>query len=198
MYFQMATARSEDIQQRMRTLEPEIDVWIREHGFPANEKTLMMEKVRLALEYDKESFDLKELQSLLMHRIERTKGNVSDDAVEKLTYGLRFDRAQMGNMIKEQRAERWMSRNGIPDDMKLEIMPYVRSKLQDNGSVDLKTMLSILPLQLRISVKKHLCLDVLKRGRQLHPLNRLLAATDRRIIPDYVDYSDKHGRYSTK
>ncbi|PON96854.1 Cyclic nucleotide-binding-like [Trema orientale] len=164
MYFQMATARSEEIQQRMRTFEPEIDFWIREHGFPANERTLMMEEVRVALEHDKESFDLEKLRSLLMDRIERTKGNVSDDGVEKLTDGLGIEyRAQMGNMIKEQRAERWMARNGIPDDMKLEIMPYVRSKLQDNDSVDLKTMLSILPLQLRISVKKHLCLHVLKR-----------------------------------
>ena len=80
----MSLARSEDIQQRLRIFEPEVDFWIREHGLPENEKTQIMEIVRDALEHDKESFHLQKLRSLLVDRIERIKGNFSDDEVQKV------------------------------------------------------------------------------------------------------------------
>ena len=77
-------------------------------------------------------------------------------------------------MMKEEKAEEWMSRNGIPDVIKRDIMPYVRSSLQENDDVDLETMLSILPRKHKMSLKRHLCFAVLKRVRIITTKERMI------------------------
>ena len=86
MYFQMATTRSDEILRRMRRIEEEIDLWVKIHSLPANEKTLIMQQVQHALEHDKDSFDLARLHTCLINRIEYIQGNSNEDEIEKVSF----------------------------------------------------------------------------------------------------------------
>ncbi|GMN39892.1 hypothetical protein TIFTF001_009120 [Ficus carica] len=193
----MATAKSEDIGQRMKMVEPEIDFWIQNHGLPPNIKTLILQHVRHTLEHDSNNFDLESLLSFLLHdhKDQDTRASVGELGIEKdlVKLGARLrseEKSKLRNMIKERNAELWILKNRIPDFLKQSIMPYVRHRLQDNKDiVDVKTLLSILPLDLKRSVKRHLCFG--------EPLDKMLLITQG-VVWTYKSSSDVEGnRIST-
>ncbi|KAK9933890.1 hypothetical protein M0R45_021063 [Rubus argutus] len=72
-------------------------------------------------------------------------------------------------MIKKkyQDIKMWMSRNGLPKDMKKEITEYInKNKVVEKDldvDVDINFLFSVTPPALRSSFKVHLCIDTLKK-----------------------------------
>ena len=64
---------------------------------------------------------------------------------------------------KEQQAELWMENSKIPDDMRSKITQYVRLRMRQGKDVDVRSLLSVIPSKLGLSVKKHLCFAILKK-----------------------------------
>ena len=57
----------------------------------------------------------------------------------------------------------WISKHNIPDDIKPEIMRYIRLTLQEGKDVDIVHLLHVIPFSLGMSIKKHICLPMLKK-----------------------------------
>ncbi|KAH7538193.1 hypothetical protein FEM48_Zijuj03G0172900 [Ziziphus jujuba var. spinosa] len=51
----------------------------------------------------------------------------------------------------------------IPENMKAILLRYVRRKLEDKKDIDVKNLLSILPIEYKESLKKHFCLASLEK-----------------------------------
>lgn len=84
---QLATARSEEIRQKMKTKEPEIDLWISSSGIPENEKTVVMQQIQYALEHEKDVDFENLLRHLsLYHKDSLRKGNLSLDELRKVGF----------------------------------------------------------------------------------------------------------------
>nr|XP_011470223.1 PREDICTED: cyclic nucleotide-gated ion channel 1-like [Fragaria vesca subsp. vesca] len=64
---------------------------------------------------------------------------------------------------KDLEIQRWMSRNRLPDDMKIVIIENVSQKLEENKDVHVENLLPILPRKDRRSIKRLLCMDALKK-----------------------------------
>ena len=54
-YIQLATTRSEEIRQKMKMMEPEIDFCVKSHELLKDKKTLIMKHVEIALKHDKDN-----------------------------------------------------------------------------------------------------------------------------------------------
>lgn len=59
----------------------------------------------------------------------------------------------------------WLYNNGVPLNMKKMIMTCVLRELEANQDVNIENILSILPLESLKFIKRHLCLDTLKKVR---------------------------------
>lgn len=82
MYFQMANTRSEDIAQKMRKIEEEINIRLRRHSLPASEKEPIMQQVQKALmEGNKDSL---EVAILLADLLEPTNRNFNHGGIEEV------------------------------------------------------------------------------------------------------------------
>lgn len=75
----------------------------------------------------------------------------------------RSEEKRQQTKMKERDAEMWILRNGIPEDVKPIIMRYIRYRLQDNKDVDVESLLSLLPMEHRTTLKEHLCMPMLKK-----------------------------------
>ncbi|XP_041010066.1 cyclic nucleotide-gated ion channel 1-like isoform X2 [Juglans microcarpa x Juglans regia] len=64
---------------------------------------------------------------------------------------------------KERDIELWISRNGLNDNLKREIMANIQRVLDHNIDVDAKNPLPRLPKELTREIKCHLCLPLLKK-----------------------------------
>ncbi|XP_062119892.1 cyclic nucleotide-gated ion channel 1-like [Humulus lupulus] len=63
----------------------------------------------------------------------------------------------------QQKAEFWISKNGICQDMETSIMKYAKLRLQKGRDVDIEHLLHILPSTLGKSIKEHICFPLLKK-----------------------------------
>ncbi|XP_062120210.1 cyclic nucleotide-gated ion channel 1-like isoform X2 [Humulus lupulus] len=63
-YMQLATTRSEEIGEKMKLKEREVEIWIEKRGLPMEEKTSIMQKVKQKLKENKE-VDVENLLSIL-------------------------------------------------------------------------------------------------------------------------------------
>jgi hypothetical protein len=73
-------------------------------------------------------------------------------------------------MVKEKAMLNWLSRNGLPENLKREIMMNIKANkvvgINIDAHVDVMYLLSIdLPFHIEISIRKHLCMSTLRRVR---------------------------------
>ncbi|KAG2709681.1 hypothetical protein I3760_05G252500, partial [Carya illinoinensis] len=89
---------------------------------------------------------------------------------------------------KERDIELWISRNGLNDDIKREIMANIRQVLEHNIDVDAKNPLPHLPAELTREIKCHLCLPLLKKVPMLETESeRLLQSLCDSLKPVYYN-----------
>ncbi|PQM40184.1 hypothetical protein Pyn_29876 [Prunus yedoensis var. nudiflora] len=69
--------------------------------------------------------------------------------------------------MKDLEIQLWMSRNGLPEDMKTVIMNNVKQRLEQDKDADVENMFSILSQKNRKSIKRYLCMDTLKKVRHM-------------------------------
>ncbi|XP_004510618.1 cyclic nucleotide-gated ion channel 1-like [Cicer arietinum] len=65
--------------------------------------------------------------------------------------------------IKRRDAEQWMCHRMLPEYLKQRIRRYEQYKWQENRGVEEETLIRNLPKDLRRDIKRHLCLDLLKK-----------------------------------
>ncbi|KAG6383236.1 hypothetical protein SASPL_157019 [Salvia splendens] len=65
--------------------------------------------------------------------------------------------------VKRRDAEQWMTHRLLPDNIKERIRRYEHYKWQETRGVDEENLIQNLPKDLRRDIKRHLCLDLLKR-----------------------------------
>ncbi|EFH56499.1 ATCNGC3 [Arabidopsis lyrata subsp. lyrata] len=65
--------------------------------------------------------------------------------------------------VKRRDAEQWMSHRMLPDDLRKRIRKYEQYKWQETKGVEEEALLSSLPKDLRKDIKRHLCLNLLKK-----------------------------------
>ncbi|XP_042979404.1 cyclic nucleotide-gated ion channel 1-like [Carya illinoinensis] len=65
--------------------------------------------------------------------------------------------------IKERDIDLWITRNGLDDNLRRQIMPNIQRILEQNMDVDAKNPLPHLPIELRKDIKRYLCLPLLKK-----------------------------------
>ncbi|MCI01515.1 cyclic nucleotide-gated ion channel 1-like [Trifolium medium] len=93
-------------------------------------------------------------------------------------------------MRDAEAVERWMSRRMLPDDLKQRIRSYELYKWQENRGVEEETLLRKFPKDLRRDIKRHLCLDLVKRVPMIEKMDeQFLEAMCDRMKP--VLYAEK-------
>ncbi|XP_073131667.1 cyclic nucleotide-gated ion channel 1-like isoform X2 [Henckelia pumila] len=65
--------------------------------------------------------------------------------------------------VKRRDAEQWMSHRLLPDNLRERIRRYEQYKWQETRGVEEENLVRNLPKDLRRDIKRHLCLDLLKR-----------------------------------
>ena len=70
--------------------------------------------------------------------------------------------------LKRRDVERWMSHRMLPAYLKERIRRYEQYKWQENRGVEEEALIGNLPKVLRTDIKRHLCLDLLKRVGIIH------------------------------
>ncbi|KAE8722117.1 putative cyclic nucleotide-gated ion channel 10 [Hibiscus syriacus] len=92
--------------------------------------------------------------------------------------------------VKRQDAEQWMSHRMLPENLRERIRRYEQYKWQEKRGVEEETLIANLPRDLRRDIKRHLCLDLLKRVPMFDKMDeRLLDAMCDRLKPAL--YTDK-------
>ncbi|KAK7292801.1 hypothetical protein RJT34_15655 [Clitoria ternatea] len=92
--------------------------------------------------------------------------------------------------VKRRDAEQWMSHRMLPDFLKERIRRYEQYKWQENRGVEEETLIRNLPKDLRRDIKRHLCLDLLKKVPMFENMDKqLLDALCDRLKP--VLYTEK-------
>ncbi|XP_022770569.1 putative cyclic nucleotide-gated ion channel 13 isoform X2 [Durio zibethinus] len=92
--------------------------------------------------------------------------------------------------VKRQDAEQWMSHRMLPENLRERIRRYEQYKWQETRGVEEETLMSNLPKDLKRDIKRHLCLDLLKRVPMFEKMDeQLLDAMCDRLKPAL--YTDK-------
>lgn len=65
--------------------------------------------------------------------------------------------------MKRQDAEQWMSHRMLPENLRERIRRYEQYKWQETRGAEEEALIANLPRDLRRDIKRHLCLDLLKR-----------------------------------
>ncbi|KAJ1429497.1 RmlC-like jelly roll fold [Sesbania bispinosa] len=92
--------------------------------------------------------------------------------------------------VKRRDAEQWMCHRMLPDFLKQRIRRYEQYKWQENRGVEEETLIRNLPKDLRRDIKRHLCLDLLKKVPMFESMDtQLLDAMCDRLKP--VLYTEK-------
>ncbi|KAK8509674.1 hypothetical protein V6N13_093529 [Hibiscus sabdariffa] len=95
-----------------------------------------------------------------------------------------------GMRVKRQDAEQWMSHRMLPENLRERIRRYEQYKWQETRGVEEETLIANLPRDLRRDIKRHLCLDLLKKVPMFDKMDeQLLDAMCDRLKP--VLYTDK-------
>ncbi|XP_051138216.1 cyclic nucleotide-gated ion channel 1 [Andrographis paniculata] len=86
--------------------------------------------------------------------------------------------------VKRRDAEQWMSHRLLPYSLKERIRRYEQYKWQETRGVDEENLVRNLPKDLRRDIKRHLCLDLLRRVPMFEKMDdRLLDAMCDRLKP---------------
>ncbi|XVF33181.1 hypothetical protein REPUB_Repub17cG0146500 [Reevesia pubescens] len=92
--------------------------------------------------------------------------------------------------VKRQDAEQWMSHRMLPENLRERIRKYEQYKWQETRGVEEEMLISNLPKDLRRDIKRHLCLNLLKRVPMFEKMDeQLLDAMCDRLKPAL--YTDK-------
>ncbi|PQP93095.1 hypothetical protein Pyn_14016 [Prunus yedoensis var. nudiflora] len=83
--------------------------------------------------------------------------------------------------MKDLDIQLWMSRNGLPEDMKTVIMKNVKKRLEQDKDADVENMFSLLSQNNKKSIKRYLCMDTLKKVP-------MLQSTDERVLKVICNY----------
>ncbi|XP_010462522.1 PREDICTED: probable cyclic nucleotide-gated ion channel 10 isoform X2 [Camelina sativa] len=65
--------------------------------------------------------------------------------------------------VRKRDAEQWMSHRMLPEDLRKRIRRYEQYRWQETRGVEEENLLRNLPKDLRRDIKRHLCLDLLKK-----------------------------------
>lgn len=65
--------------------------------------------------------------------------------------------------VRKRDAEQWMSHRMLPEDLRKRIRRYEQYRWQETRGVEEETLLRNLPKDLRRDIKRHLCLELLKK-----------------------------------
>jgi cyclic nucleotide gated channel len=71
-------------------------------------------------------------------------------------------------MRDAEATERWMSQRMLPDNLKRRIRSYEQYKWKENRGFEEETLIRKLPKDLRRDIKRHLCLDLVRRVSIVH------------------------------
>ncbi|GLU11835.1 hypothetical protein SLE2022_285550 [Rubroshorea leprosula] len=86
--------------------------------------------------------------------------------------------------IKRSDAEKWMHHRQLPEALRLSVKKYDQYKWVATRGVDEEALLSSLPLELQRDIKRHLCLDLVRRVPLFeHMDERMLDAICERLRP---------------
>ncbi|KAK4266989.1 hypothetical protein QN277_023838 [Acacia crassicarpa] len=86
--------------------------------------------------------------------------------------------------VKRRDAERWMAHRMLPQNLKERIRRYEQYKWQENRGVEEEALIHNLPKDLRRDIKRHLCLDLLKKVPLFEKMDeQLLDAVSDRLKP---------------
>ncbi|CAJ1961282.1 unnamed protein product [Sphenostylis stenocarpa] len=92
--------------------------------------------------------------------------------------------------VKRQDAEQWMSHRMLPENLKERIRRYEQYQWQENRGVEEEALIGKLPKDLRRDIKRHLCLDLVKKVPMFEKMDeQLLDAMCSRLKP--VLYTEK-------
>ncbi|XP_021830089.1 cyclic nucleotide-gated ion channel 1-like [Prunus avium] len=83
--------------------------------------------------------------------------------------------------MKDLEVQLWLSENDIPKNMKATIMQKVHKQLEQNKDVHVENILSILPLEQKRFIKRHLCWPTMKKV----PMLRVM---DDQVLKEIFDY----------
>ncbi|XP_016650473.1 PREDICTED: cyclic nucleotide-gated ion channel 1-like, partial [Prunus mume] len=73
--------------------------------------------------------------------------------------------------MKDLEVQFWLSENDIPKNMKAPIMQKVHKQLEQNKDVHVENILSILPLEQKRFIKRHLCWPTMKKVPMLRVMD---------------------------
>ncbi|XP_062119858.1 cyclic nucleotide-gated ion channel 1-like isoform X2 [Humulus lupulus] len=158
-YMQLETTKSEETRRKLSIKQPEIDYFLSNHDLPQDKKKAIERYLTRTIREDKD-FDVKHLFSLLgehAHHIETIAASV--------TKILDVKKKKVMNSTSEKKADLWLSKNEIPEDLKRIIKKYIGMRLQDGKDVDIDHILHILPLSQAMLLKKHMCFPMLKKRK---------------------------------
>ncbi|KZV32832.1 cyclic nucleotide-gated ion channel 1 [Dorcoceras hygrometricum] len=86
--------------------------------------------------------------------------------------------------VKRRDAEQWMSHRLLPDSLRERIRRYEQYRWQETRGVEEENLVHNLPKDLRRDIKRHLCLDLLKRVPMFEKMDdQLLDALCDRLKP---------------
>ncbi|XP_010522922.1 PREDICTED: putative cyclic nucleotide-gated ion channel 13 [Tarenaya hassleriana] len=86
--------------------------------------------------------------------------------------------------VRKRDAEQWMSHRLLPEDLRKRVRKYEQYKWQETRGVEEETLLRNLPKDLKRDIKRHLCLDLLKKVPMFEIMDeQLLDAVCDRLKP---------------
>ncbi|GLU11834.1 hypothetical protein SLE2022_285540 [Rubroshorea leprosula] len=86
--------------------------------------------------------------------------------------------------IKRTDTEKWMHHRQLPEVLRVSVRKYDQYKWLATRGVDEETLLSTLPLELQRDIKRHLCLDLVRRVPLFEQMDeRMLDAICERLRP---------------
>ncbi|GMN44233.1 hypothetical protein TIFTF001_013432 [Ficus carica] len=163
--------KRQKIRVKINDKQPEIESYLSNHDLPKPKQKLILRYLGRTVKQGKD-VDVKHLFSLLEEHIEnsqRPHHEHNEGFAEWVTKIL--DEEKHEKDTKEQQAELWMENSKIPDDMRSKITQYVRLRMREGKDVDVRSLLSVIPSKLGLSVKKHLCFPILKKVPMLENMD---------------------------
>ncbi|XP_062074777.1 probable cyclic nucleotide-gated ion channel 10 [Humulus lupulus] len=158
-YMQLETTKSEEARIKISIKQPEIDSYLSTHDqLPPQKKKIIKRYLTRKIREGKD-FDVRHLFSLLEEHSDHGlhKSETFSAWVNKILDVNKHEKKAI------EQANSWISKNGIPNDIKPKILKYVQLRLQEGKDVDIEHVLDILPSKLGMSIKKHMCFPVLRK-----------------------------------
>ncbi|XP_030500455.2 putative cyclic nucleotide-gated ion channel 13 isoform X2 [Cannabis sativa] len=187
-YMQLETTKSEEARRKLSIKQPEIDSYLSNHDLPPHKKKVIKRYLTQTIREGKD-FDVKHLFSLLEEHADHDNNQHKSESFAAWVTKI-LDVKKHEKNTSEQKAELWISRNGIPVGIEPKVMKYVQLRLQEGKDVDIEHLLHILPLTLGMSIKKHMCFPILKKVPLFRSMDEYVYETICKYLKP-VTYSEK-------